>query len=113
MPGFTAAQFVCRVCSGADSALEIIAAGKDAGAEQALKSAGGWRGRCGKTARRRAGDPRQAIQGDAWTGKQKRQPKMEPLKPLTKIEATMSFTIYAKGMVAQAAGSIIRRLSPR
>ena len=44
---------------------------------------------------------RQAINGDLdW--KAKRQPKLEPLK-LSKIEATMSFTI-AKGMVAQTAG---------
>ncbi len=42
-----------------------------------------------------------AINGDLdW--KAKRQPKLEPLK-LSKIEATMSFTI-AKGMVAQTAG---------
>jgi len=44
---------------------------------------------------------RQAIGGDLdW--KAKRQPKLEPLK-LSKIEATMSFTI-AKGMVMQTAG---------
>lgn len=44
---------------------------------------------------------RQAINGDLdW--KAKRQPKLEPLK-LSKIEATMSFTI-AKGMVMQTAG---------
>ncbi len=44
---------------------------------------------------------RRAINGDLdW--KAKRQPKLEPLK-LSKIEATMSFTI-AKGMVAQTAG---------
>lgn len=47
---------------------------------------------------------RQAINGDLdW--KAKRQPKLEPLK-LSKIEATMSFTI-AKGMVAQEAAETL------
>ncbi len=101
MPGFGGSVRLPRLL-GADSALEIIAAGKDVGADQALKiGLGGWRGRCGKTTRRRAGDP---TSGHEWRldWKAKRQPKLEPLK-LSKIEAAMSFTI-AKGMVAQTAG---------
>lgn len=101
MPGFGGSVRLPRLL-GADSALEIIAAGKDVGAEQALKI-----GLVdGVVAAEKLRDGalailRQAIQGDLdW--KAKRQPKLEPLK-LSKIEATMSFTI-AKGMVAQTAG---------
>lgn len=100
MPGFGGSVRMPRML-GADSALEIIAAGKDVGADQALKiglvdgvvKAENWL----KAQRRFYA----AINGDLdW--KAKRQPKLEPLK-LSKIEATMSFTI-AKGMVAQTAG---------
>ena len=87
---------------GADSALEIIAAGKDVGADQALKI-GLVDGvvKAEKLVEGAMAILRQAINGDLdW--KAKRQPKLEPLK-LSKIEATMSFTI-AKGMVAQTAG---------
>ncbi|MFA7860577.1 3-hydroxyacyl-CoA dehydrogenase NAD-binding domain-containing protein, partial [Escherichia coli] len=87
---------------GADSALEIIAAGKDVGADQALKI-GLVDGvvKAEKLVEGAKAILRQAINGDLdW--KAKRQPKLEPLK-LSKIEATMSFTI-AKGMVAQTAG---------
>ncbi len=87
---------------GADSALEIIAAGKDVGADQALKI-GLVDGvvKAEKLVEGAKAVLRQAINGDLdW--KAKRQPKLEPLK-LSKIEATMSFTI-AKGMVAQTAG---------
>jgi 3-hydroxyacyl-CoA dehydrogenase/enoyl-CoA hydratase/3-hydroxybutyryl-CoA epimerase/enoyl-CoA isomerase len=53
---------------------------------------------------------RQAIQGDLdW--KAKRQSKLEPLK-LSKIEATMSFTL-PKAWSRKPPGSIIRRRSPR
>lgn len=87
---------------GADSALEIIAAGKDVGAEQALKI--GLVDGIVKQEKLLEGAMavlRQAINGDLdWRAK--RQPKLEPLK-LSKIEAAMSFTI-AKGMVAQTAG---------
>ncbi|MCL5181653.1 fatty acid oxidation complex subunit alpha FadB, partial [Escherichia coli] len=81
---------------GADSALEIIAAGKDVGADQALKI-GLVDGvvKAEKLIEGAMAILRQAINGDLdW--KAKRQPKLEPLK-LSKIEATMSFTI-AKGM---------------
>ena len=101
MPGFGGSVRLPRLL-GADSALEIIAAGKDVGADQALKI-----GLVdGVVAAEKLRDGalailRQAINGDLdW--KAKRQPKLEPLK-LSKIEATMSFTI-AKGMVAQTAG---------
>lgn len=87
---------------GADSALEIIAAGKDVGAEHALKI--GLVDGVVKQEKLIEGAIavlRQAITGDLdWRAK--RQPKLEPLK-LSKIEAAMSFTI-AKGMVAQTAG---------
>lgn len=101
MPGFGGSVRMPRLL-GADSALEIIAAGKDVGAEQALKV--GLVDGVVKPEKLRDGAIavlRQAIAGDLdW--KAKRQPKLEPLK-LSKIEAAMSFTI-AKGMVMQTAG---------
>ena len=101
MPGFGGSVRMPRML-GADSALEIIAAGKDVGADQALKI-GLVDGvvKAEKLVEGAMAILRQAINGDLdW--KAKRQPKLEPLK-LSKIEATMSFTI-AKGMVAQTAG---------
>ncbi|VEA44098.1 Enoyl-CoA hydratase [Salmonella enterica subsp. enterica] len=75
---------------GADSALEIIAAGKDVGAEHALKI--GLVDGVVKQEKLIEGAIavlRQAITGDLdWRAK--RQPKLEPLK-LSKIEAAMSF----------------------
>lgn len=101
MPGFGGSVRMPRLL-GADSALEIIAAGKDIGAEQALKV--GLIDGVVKPEKLRDGAIavlRQAIAGELdW--KAKRQPKLEPLK-LSKIEAAMSFTI-AKGMVMQTAG---------
>nr|WP_318384866.1 fatty acid oxidation complex subunit alpha FadB [uncultured Enterobacter sp.] len=101
MPGFGGSVRMPRLL-GADSALEIIAAGKDVGAEQALKI--GLVDGIVKPEKLRDGAIavlRQAINGELdW--KAKRQPKLEPLH-LSKIEATMSFTI-AKGMVMQTAG---------
>lgn len=101
MPGFGGSVRMPRML-GADSALEIIAAGKDIGAEQALKI--GLVDGVVKQEKLIDGAIavlRQAITGDLdWRAK--RQPKLEPLK-LSKIEAAMSFTI-AKGMVAQTAG---------
>ncbi|SFU19931.1 short chain enoyl-CoA hydratase /3-hydroxyacyl-CoA dehydrogenase [Kosakonia arachidis] len=101
MPGFGGSVRMPRLL-GADSALEIIAAGKDVDAEQALKI--GLVDGIVKPEKLREGAIailRQAINGDLdW--KAKRQPKLEPLK-LNKIEAAMSFTI-AKGMVMQTAG---------
>lgn len=101
MPGFGGSVRMPRML-GADSALEIIAAGKDVGADQALKI-GLVDGvvKAEKLIEGAMAILRRAINGDLdW--KAKRQPKLEPLK-LSKIEATMSFTI-AKGMVAQTAG---------
>ncbi len=101
MPGFGGSVRMPRML-GADSALEIIAAGKDVGAEQAQKI-GLVDGvvKPEKLVEGAVAILRQAINGDLdW--KAKRQPKLEPLK-LSKIEATMSFTI-AKGMVMQTAG---------
>ena len=101
MPGFGGSVRMPRLL-GADSALEIIAAGKDVGADQALKI--GLVDGVVKQEKLVDGALavlRQAINGDLdW--KAKRQPKLEPLK-LSKIEATMSFSI-AKAMVMQTAG---------
>lgn len=101
MPGFGGSVRLPRML-GADSALEIIAAGKDVGAEHALKI--GLVDGVVKQEKLIEGAIavlRRAITGDLdWRAK--RQPKLEPLK-LSKIEAAMSFTI-AKGMVAQTAG---------
>jgi len=101
MPGFGGSVRLPRLL-GADSALEIIAAGKDVGAEEALKL--GLIDGIVKPEKLRDGAIailRQAING-VLDWKAKRQPKLDPLK-LSKIEATMSFTI-AKGMVMQTAG---------
>ncbi|SPX09758.1 multifunctional fatty acid oxidation complex subunit alpha [Escherichia coli] len=49
MPGFGGSVRMPRML-GADSALEIIAAGKDVGADQALENrSGGWRSQSRKT----------------------------------------------------------------
>ncbi|MBB3324856.1 MULTISPECIES: fatty acid oxidation complex subunit alpha FadB [unclassified Atlantibacter] len=101
MPGFGGSVRLPRLL-GADSALEIIAAGKDVSAQQALSV--GLVDAVVKPEKLVEGALsvlRQAINGDLdW--KAKRAPKLEPLH-LSKIEATMSFTI-AKGMVMQTAG---------
>ncbi|MDV7024994.1 fatty acid oxidation complex subunit alpha FadB [Atlantibacter subterranea] len=101
MPGFGGSVRLPRLL-GADSALEIIAAGKDVSAQQALSV--GLVDAVVKPEKLVDGALsvlRQAINGDLdW--KAKRAPKLEPLH-LSKIEATMSFTI-AKGMVMQTAG---------
>lgn len=101
MPGFGGSVRLPRLL-GADSALEIIAAGKDIGAPEALK--------IGlvqavvpdeKLAEAGVDILRQAISGQIdWLSYRK--PKREPLK-LNAIEAAMSFTT-AKAMVAQTAG---------
>ncbi len=101
MPGFGGSVRLPRLL-GADSALEIIAAGKDIDASEALK--------IGlvqavvpdeKLAEAGADVLRQAISGQIdWLSYRK--PKREPLK-LNAIEAAMSFTM-AKAMVAQTAG---------
>ena len=101
MPGFGGSVRLPRLL-GADSALEIIAAGKDVGAQEALKL--GLVDAVVKPEKLREGALsvlRQAISGDLdWQAK--RAPKLAPLK-LSKIEAAMSFTI-AKGVVMQTAG---------
>ena len=101
MPGFGGSVRLPRLL-GADSALEIIAAGKDVSAQQALSV--GLVDAVVKPEKLVDGALsilRQAINGDLdW--KAKRAPKLEPLH-LSKIEAAMSFTI-AKGMVMQTAG---------
>ncbi|WP_312750410.1 fatty acid oxidation complex subunit alpha FadB [Atlantibacter hermannii] len=101
MPGFGGSVRLPRLL-GADSALEIIAAGKDVGADKALSI--GLVDAVVKPEKLVEGALsvlRQAIKGELdW--KAKRAPKLEPLH-LSKIEATMSFTI-AKGMVMQTAG---------
>jgi 3-hydroxyacyl-CoA dehydrogenase/enoyl-CoA hydratase/3-hydroxybutyryl-CoA epimerase/enoyl-CoA isomerase len=78
MPGFGGSVRMPRLL-GADSALEIIAAGKDVGAEEALKI--GLVDGVVQPEKLKAGAVailRQAINGDLdW--KAKRQPKLEPL----------------------------------
>ncbi|AFJ48785.1 fatty acid oxidation complex subunit alpha FadB [Shimwellia blattae] len=101
MPGFGGSVRLPRLL-GADSALEIIAAGKDVGAGEALKLGlidgivAPEKLRDGALAMLRA-----AIAGELdWQAR--RAPKLEPLK-LSKTEAAMSFSI-AKAMVARTAG---------
>jgi len=101
MPGFGGSVRLPRLL-GADSALEIIAAGKDVDASRAL--AIGLVDAVVATEKLRDGAIamlKEAIaEPQSWRAR--RQPKLEPLK-LSAIEATMSFTI-AKGMVIQTAG---------
>ncbi|MBN1083752.1 fatty acid oxidation complex subunit alpha FadB [Erwinia aphidicola] len=101
MPGFGGSVRLPRLL-GADSALEIIAAGKDIDAAQALKlglvdavvAAEKLHGAALSVLK-------EAIAGkQAW--RERRQPKLEPLK-LSKIEAAMSFST-AKALVMQTAG---------
>lgn len=101
MPGFGGSVRLPRLL-GADSALEIIAGGKDIDAKDALK-----RGLVDaivspETLKDAALNVlRQAIDGSLdWQAK--RAPKYQPLK-LSKIEAAMSFST-AKAMVMQVAG---------
>ncbi len=101
MPGFGGSVRLPRLL-GADSALEIIAAGKDIDAGQALKV-----GLVDAVvAEEKLAAAALAVLKEAIAGKQpwreRRQPKLEPLK-LSKIEAAMSFTT-AKAMVMQTAG---------
>lgn len=101
MPGFGGSVRLPRLL-GADSALEIIAAGKDIDAAQALK--------LGLVDAVVAAEKLHAaalsVLKEAVAGKQawreRRQPKLEPLK-LSKIEAAMSFST-AKALVMQTAG---------
>lgn len=101
IPGFGGSVRLPRLL-GTDSALEIIAAGKDVGAKEALK--------LGLIDAIVINDKLHAagltMLHDAINGKldwkARRAPKLQPLK-LNSIEATMSFTT-AKGMVAQTAG---------
>lgn len=101
MPGFGGSVRLPRLL-GADSALEIIAAGKDVDAQKAL-ALGLVDAVVAADKLRDAGI---AILREAISGKQpwreRREPKLQPLK-LSKIEAMMSFTT-AKGVVLQTAG---------
>ncbi|WP_064606405.1 fatty acid oxidation complex subunit alpha FadB [Photobacterium sp. J15] len=101
MPGFGGTVRLPRLI-GADSAMEIITAGKDKKAADALKL-----GLVdGVVAPDKLKDAAIAMLKDAIDGKldwhHRREQKKTPL-PLNKIEATMSFTT-AKGMVSQIAG---------
>lgn len=101
MPGFGGSVRLPRLL-GADSALEIIAAGKDVDAQKAL-ALGLVDAVVPVDKLRDAGIAilREAISGhQPW--RERRQPKLQPLK-LSKIEAMMSFTT-AKGVVLQTAG---------
>ncbi|MFS2223246.1 fatty acid oxidation complex subunit alpha FadB [Pantoea sp. B65] len=101
MPGFGGSVRLPRLL-GADSALEIIVAGKDIDASQAL--AIGLLDAVVPAEKLRDGAIamlKEAIaEPQSWRAR--RQPKLEPLK-LSATEAAMSFTI-AKGMVMQSAG---------
>ncbi|MBE8597128.1 fatty acid oxidation complex subunit alpha FadB [Xenorhabdus sp. BG5] len=101
MPGFGGSVRLPRLI-GTDNALEIISAGKDIGAEEALKN-----GlvdavvSAEKLVDSAVSVLEQAIRGDLdWQAA--RQPKLMPLT-LNEIERTMSFTV-AKGMVMKVAG---------
>ncbi|WP_338884545.1 fatty acid oxidation complex subunit alpha FadB [Xenorhabdus sp. TH1] len=101
MPGFGGSVRLPRLI-GTDNALEIISAGKDIGAEEALKN-----GlvdavvSAEKLVDSAVSVLEQAIRGDLdWQAA--RQPKLLPLT-LNEIERTMSFTV-AKGMVMKVAG---------
>lgn len=101
MPGFGGTVRLPRLI-GADSAMEIITAGKDKKAADALKL-----GLVdGVVAQEALKDAALAMIKDAIAGKldwqRRRAQKKAPLT-LNKIEATMSFTM-AKGMVSQVAG---------
>ncbi|UTV27784.1 fatty acid oxidation complex subunit alpha FadB [Photobacterium atrarenae] len=101
MPGFGGTVRLPRLI-GADSAMEIITAGKDKKAADALKL-GLVDGVVAPEALKEAA---LAMIKDAIAGKldwqRRREQKKAPLA-LNKIEATMSFTM-AKGMVSQVAG---------
>lgn len=101
MPGFGGSVRLPRLL-GADSALEIIAAGKDVNAGRALAL-----GLVDAVVEAdKLHEAALAILREAIAGKQdwraRRQPKLDPLK-LSNIEAAMSFTL-AKSMVQQTAG---------
>ncbi len=101
MPGFGGSVRLPRLL-GADSALEIIAAGKDISGKEALK-VGLVDAVVDADKLRDAGLNilQQAIDGKLdWHAR--REPKRQPLK-LSPIEATMSFSV-AKSMVLQTAG---------
>ncbi|MEQ1964510.1 fatty acid oxidation complex subunit alpha FadB [Xenorhabdus khoisanae] len=101
MPGFGGSVRLPRLI-GTDNALEIISAGKDISAEEALKN--GLVDAvvpAAKLVESAVSILEQAIKGDLdW--KAARQPKLIPLN-LNEIERTMSFTV-AKGMVMKVAG---------
>lgn len=101
MPGFGGSVRLPRLL-GADSALEIITAGKDVSAEEALKL-GLINGIISHEKLRDGALSmlHRAIEGSLdWRAY--RAPKLQPLK-LNKIEASMSFTL-AKAMVSRIAG---------
>lgn len=102
IPGFGGTVRLPRLL-GADSAMEVITAGKDVSAEEALKI--GLVDGIVSHEKLRDGALsmlRQAIQGRLdW--QTRRACKRQPLR-LNKIEASMSFTL-AKAMVAQRAGT--------
>lgn len=100
MPGFGGSVRLPRLL-GADSALEIIAAGKDIDGLSALKL--GLVDAVVESDKLRQAAitmVKEAAVNNSW--RQRRAPKLAPLK-LSPIEAAMSFTI-AKSMVMQTAG---------
>lgn len=101
IPGFGGTVRLPRLL-GNDSALEIIAAGKDLGAQEALKVGLIDAIVAPEKLRHAALQMLQQAMAGQLDWRASRQPKLEPLK-LTAIEAAMSFTT-AKGMVLQTAG---------
>ena len=101
MPGFGGSVRLPRLL-GADSALEIIAAGKDVDGKSALALGLVDALVAPKSLRAGAIAMLKMAAEDTEFWQQRRKPKLEPLK-LSPIEAAMSFTI-AKSMVQQTAG---------
>ena len=100
MPGFGGSVRLPRLL-GADSALEIIAAGKDVDGNAALKL-GLVDAVVAREKLREAGITMLKAAAEEGSWQARRAPKLAPLK-LSPIEAAMSFTL-AKGMVMQTAG---------
>jgi len=100
MPGFGGSVRLPRLL-GADSALEIIAAGKDVDGNAALKL-GLVDAVVSREKLREAGITMLKAAATDGSWRARRAPKLAPLK-LSPIEAAMSFTI-AKAMVLQTAG---------
>ncbi|SFN50268.1 3-hydroxyacyl-CoA dehydrogenase / enoyl-CoA hydratase / 3-hydroxybutyryl-CoA epimerase / enoyl-CoA isomerase [Izhakiella capsodis] len=101
IPGFGGSVRLPRLL-GADSALEIIAAGKDITADQALRTGLVDAVVTPEKLHGAALKMLKAAMNDELDWQARRAPKLAPLS-LSKVEAAMSFTT-AKGLVMQTAG---------